>query len=120
MPRRKAEQKAAPNRRLRPATTLEARESQLVSLALEVAEERLLNRTATGQEITQILRMGSTKAQEELEKLRRENEFLKAKTDAIEASRKGDEIYEKALRAFRTYSGTKEYEDDEPYILGID
>ena len=37
-------------RRMRPALTPEARENQMISLAMDVAEERLRNGTASSQE----------------------------------------------------------------------
>lgn len=110
---------AEPVKKRKPALTAEAREARLVSLAYDVIEERLMNRTASAQETTTIIKLGSEKAQEELAKLRNENELLKAKTKAIYNSEEKDNIYEKALAAMRTYTGVEETEDD-PYILGID
>lgn len=95
-----------PKPRKRPATSPEAREQQLVSLAYDLVEQRLLDGTATSQETTHFLKIGSIKAQYELEKLRNENELLKAKTEALESAKRIDELYENAIAAMRTYSGS--------------
>lgn len=108
-----------PSKKPHNSTTSEAREAYLVSLAYDVIEQRLLNGTATAQETTTVIKLGSEKAQEELAKLRNENELLKAKTEALNESRDKENIYEKALAAMRTYTGMEETEDD-PYILRID
>jgi hypothetical protein len=94
-----------PRKRRPPATTPEARENQLVGYAYDLAEKQLLNGTASSQVITQFLKYGSATAQLEREKLRKENELLKAKTEAIASAKRVEEIYTKAMDAFRSYSG---------------
>lgn len=94
-----------------PATSLEDREGQLISLAYDVAEERLRNGTATSQEVTHFLKLGSTKARIEYEKLEREKELLTAKTEALQAQKHLEELFSDAISAFRRYSGDSEGED---------
>ncbi len=100
-------------KRGRPAKTLEGRENQLIALAYDVAEESLLNRTASSQIITELIHRGSTKVELEKEKLRAENELLKAKVEALKNAETTTELYEKALDAMRSYSGSsvQVYED---------
>ncbi len=100
-------------KRGRPAKTLEGRENQLIALAYDVAEEQLLARTASSQIITELMRRGSTKEELEKEKLREENELLKAKVESLKNAETTAELYEKALEAMRSYSGTSVnvYED---------
>lgn len=105
-----------PSRRPRTATTQEGREAQLVALAYDRVEQRLLDGTASGQEITALIKLGSEKAKLEREKLRNETEVLKSKKEVLDASKRTDEMYEKALAAMRAYSGIEEMEDD-PYLL---
>lgn len=100
-------------RRARPATSPEARENRLISLAYDVVEERLLNGTATSQETTSLLKLGSQKAQAELEKLRTENDLMKAKIEALESTKTSGELLERALAAFKSYSGHGDEEDME-------
>lgn len=103
----------SPKRRTRPATSPEARENRLISLAYDVVEERLLNGTATSQETTALLRLGSQKAQAELEKLRTENELMKTKIDVLESTKTSEELFARAIAAFKTYSGHGDDEDVE-------
>lgn len=98
-------------RRRAPATTPEARESQLISLAFDLVEKRMEKGTATSQEVTHFLKLGSSKERLELEKLQKENELLKARTDAIQSAKKVEELYLNALNAMRSYSGQDAVED---------
>lgn len=104
--------KKDPPKRLRPALTPEARENQLISLAYDLAEKQLLEGTASSQVITQFLKLGSIKERRELEKLEQENKLLIAKTEALESAKKMEGLYEEALQAFKTYSGSGGGSDD--------
>lgn len=89
----------------RPALTPEARENQLISLATNLAEQQLMDGTASSQVITHYLKLGTAKSQLELEKLKRENELLRAKTESIESAKRVEELYAKAIDAIKLYSG---------------
>lgn len=97
-------------RRPRPAMTPEARENQLIAMAYDLVEQRLIDGTATSQETTHFLKLGSMKARLEAEKLRKENELLEAKTEALQSAKRVEELYSEALNAMRAYSGNM---DDE-------
>ena len=99
----------------RPAISPEARENQLISLAVEVAEEQLRNRTASSQVITHFLKLATVKEQLEREKLEKENKLLDAKTGALESAGRVEELYKNALEAFRSYGGYGGGVDDEDY-----
>lgn len=92
-------------RKIRPALTPEARENQLIALAVDLVEERLLNGTASSQETTHFLKLGSMKNQLEMEKLKEENKLLQAKTEALQSAKKTEELFEEAINAMRRYSG---------------
>lgn len=92
-------------KRMRPALTPEARENRLISLAMDNAEEQLLNRTASSQVVTHYLKLGTQKYQMEIEKLKKENELLRAKTEAIESAKHIEELYADAIKAMQRYSG---------------
>ena len=94
-----------PKSKYKPATSPEARENQLISLATNLAEQQLMDGTASSQVITHYLKLGSTKNQLELEKLKRENELLRAKTESIESAKRVEELYSKAIDAIKLYSG---------------
>lgn len=101
---KKAEQKTF-DRKIRPALTPEARENQLIALAIDRAEQQLLDGTASSQVITHYLKLGSTKERLEKEKLERENELLRAKTESLQSMQRIEELYTNALNAMRTYNG---------------
>lgn len=95
-----------PRPSLKPAETVEDRENQLISLSIDLVEERLRNGTASAQEVCHFLKLGSMKERLERDKMAEEMKLLRAKTEALEAQKKNDEIYAEALMAFRRYSGT--------------
>lgn len=88
-----------------PALDPEARENQLISLATNLAEQKLMDGTASNQLIVHYLKLGSTKERLEKEKLEKENELLKAKTEALESAKKSEELYAEAIKAITRYSG---------------
>lgn len=90
---------------LRPAITPEGREQQMISLAMDLVEQRLRDGTASSQETTHFLKLGSTKNQLEVEKLKQETELLKVKQANLESSVRMEKLYSDAMDAMKTYSG---------------
>lgn len=115
MARRKATEPTETPKSLPPALTLEGRENQLIALAMDLAERRMLEGTASSQEVTHFLKLGSSKAVLERDRLREENKLLRAKTEALQAQRSNEELLSKALKALKSYRGESDYEDDEEY-----
>lgn len=101
------------SRRRPPAATPEARENQMIALAMDVVEKRLRNGTASSQETTHFLKLGSIKERRELLLLEQEIELKKAKTESIKSAERVEELYKEALNAMRTYSGANRKEDDD-------
>lgn len=101
------------NPRRAPAATVEARENQMVALAVDLAEKQLREGTASPSVVVHYLKLGTTKERLEKEKLQQENELLKAKTEALQATKQSEEIYSKVLSAIRAYSGQGEDDQDE-------
>lgn len=99
----------------RRAQTPEERENALIALAMDRVEERMQNRTATAQEYIQFIRMASTKARAEAEKVRLELELVQAKTENLRMQQKNDEMFSNAIKAFKRYSGVTEEEDEEEF-----
>lgn len=89
----------------RPALTPEARENQMISLAVDLAEKQLRDGTASSQVITHFLKLGTTRAELEKEKLRLENEKTKAQTTQIQSVDETRKIAEDAIKAMRNYQG---------------
>ena len=117
----KAPNSSGSPRRGRPALTPEARENQMISLAVDLVEQRLLDGTASAQETTHYLKLATRKARLEAEILEKQAKLIDAKTEALESQRHMESIYLEALNAMRSYSGNalprgdegEEPEDDE-------
>lgn len=93
----------------RPALTPEARENQLIAEAIDLVEQRILNGTASSQETTHFLKLGSTKAQYEKEVLKMQRDLMQAKIDNIKSYEKNEEFQQQVIEMFKKYSG----EDDD-------
>ena len=74
-------------------------------------EQRLLDGTASSQETTHFLKLGSMRNRLEMEKLEEENRLLKAKTESIQSQKKSEELFLEAINAFRSYSGKEDSDD---------
>lgn len=105
MPRRKAVSPSEPSQKMRPALTPEARENQLISLAVDLAEKQLREGTASSQVITHYLKLGSTKEKIEKEILEKQKELIEAKTRSYQSADEMKELYANALAAMRDYRG---------------
>lgn len=100
------------SKKIRPAITPEARENQLVSLAMDLAEQQLRDGTASSQVIAHFLKQGTEKAKYEIERLQQENRLLQAKTEALQSAKNIEELYGEAIKAMRNYGG---YGDPDDY-----
>ena len=112
MPKGKAASSSDSNSPLRPPTSLEAQENLMISLAVQCAEKQLRDGTASSQVITHYLKLGSSKERIEKEILEKQKELIEAKTKNLNSNSEAKELYNKALEAFRRYSGAGG-EDDE-------
>ena len=99
--------------KLPPATSPEHRESQLTSLAMDLAERQLREGTATSQVVTHFLKLASEKEKLEREILQSKKELMEEQTAALKSSKKTEELYEQALAAMQAYSGVDVPEEDE-------
>ncbi len=88
----------------RPALTPEARENQLVSLAVDLAEQQLRDGTASSQVITHYLKLASRRERLEREILEKQRDLYEAKTSAIKSSQKIEELYADAIEAMKRYN----------------
>lgn len=97
-----------------PALSPEAREEQLIALATDLVEQRLRDGTATSQETTHFLRRAAIKEKEriEMEILEKQKELITAKTEALQSTKRMEEVYTDALAAMRRYSGQGDSYDD--------
>lgn len=110
-PPRKAPKTEPTTRRRPPATTPEAREQQLISLAYDLAEKQLLDGTASSAVISQLLKAGTARDNLERKKIEMEIALGKTKQDSMASQAESQDMYEKALKAFKGYSGQDEEDD---------
>ena len=94
-----------------PARTSQARENQLIALAVDLAEKQLREGTASAQVITHYLKLGSTRERIEKEILQEQKALLQAKTENLQSQKRTEELYRNALDAMRIYSGGGRDED---------
>lgn len=104
-----------PTPKLRPALNPDARENQMIALAMDLVEQRLRDGTASSQETTHFLKLASPKNKLEQERLKLENELTAAKTKAIADAEEIKVLYEEALKAMRRYGGHGDEDDDYDY-----
>lgn len=94
-----------PRRPIRPATTVEGRENQMISLAESLAERQMREGTASAQVITHYLKLGSTREQLEQARIQHEIMLLSGKVEQINSGQRMEELYKEALGAMREYKG---------------
>ena len=111
MAKAKVTSSSNPQRRMRPALTPEARENQMISLAMDLAEQQLRDGTASSQLITEFVKRGSTKARLEKEILAEQKELMAAKTENLRSAQRIEELYADAIKAMRNYAGHGESDD---------
>lgn len=102
---------------MRPALTPEARENQLISLAVNLVEQRLIDGTASAQETVHFLKLASRKAKLENDRAEAELELMRAKAQAIYDQADIKALYKDAIEAMKRYSGhgSSSDEGDEYY-----
>lgn len=104
--------KGSAKERSRPALTPEARENQMISLAIDVAEQQLRDGTASSQVITHFLKLGSSKERLEKEILQEQKSLVKAKVDALKAAERIEQLYASAITAMRSYRSSDGAEEN--------
>ena len=97
----------------RRALSPEAREQQMISLAIDLAEQQLMNGTASAQVITHYLKLGSSKEKKDLEKAEAEIALMKARIESLQREERVEELFKSALDSFKIYSGQATTAEDE-------
>ena len=90
----------------------------MIAATYDLVERRILEGTASPSETVHFLRMGSPKARLEQVLLEEQIELTKAKAKAYQAAEHSDELYDKAIKAMRDYSGQareEEIDDSDVY-----
>lgn len=113
MPRKIIVNTSDSNQKMRPALTPEARENQMIALAMDLVEQRLLNGTASSQETTHFLKLASSKEKLEREKLQAEKQLLESKIKNLESQTATEVLYANAIKAMSIYTGNAQEGDDD-------
>ena len=111
MAKAKSGQSSGNTRQIRPALTPEARQNQLIALATDLVEKRLIEGTASSQETTHFLKLATQEAKLKVKILEKQEELISAKTESIKSSQRTEELYRDAIIAMRKYSGGGTDED---------
>lgn len=98
----------------RKAMDMDAREDQIIALAYDLAEKRIREGTASSQEVTHFLKLGSSKNRLEKQVLAEQVKLITAKTSAIETGKNLGELYANAVKAMQSYQGGAANEDEDP------
>lgn len=88
----------------KPATNPEAREKQLTSYAVNLAEKQLLDGTASAAVITHFLKIASSREVIEREILDKQAKLMDAKTSSIAKDREAEDYGKAAIEAMKSYS----------------
>lgn len=99
--------------RMRPASTPDGRENQMISLAMDCAEQQLRDGTASSQIICHYLKLATEERRLERERMAEENKLIKARTEQIQSQQRIEELYANAIKAMRTYGGHGDEDEDE-------
>lgn len=108
-----ATEKSSPRRP--PAKTPEAREQQLISLAVDLAEQQLASGTASAQVITHYLKLATEREKAEVSRIKKDNQLTDAKIEQMASVARQEELYKEALSAMRAYSGQTPLPSEEMY-----
>lgn len=87
------------------ARTLEARENEMISLAVDAAEKKLRDGTAPTAIIVHYLRLGTVMAEKEKRELEEKIKLLEAKTESLKASKMDAEYYDNLVSVIKSYQG---------------
>lgn len=102
-----------PSKPRRKALSPEARENQLISYAMDLVEQRLIDGTASSQETTHFLKLATNKAQLENKLLEAQTEMAIAKKEALQSQKRSEELFAEAMKAFRVYSGNGDSDESD-------
>ena len=98
--------KTAGNRReISPAKTPEDQEQRMINLTMRQTEQMLKEGRAPAPVLVHFLRLATEKTKLENKKLESDMKLAEAKIKVMESQKHSDELYEKALAAFKSYGG---------------
>lgn len=92
------------SRASKPASTPEARERQLVNLAVDLAEKQLRDGTASPSVINHFLKIASQRETLEREILEKQSRLIEAKASSITKDKEVEELAKAAIEAMKNYN----------------
>ena len=99
-------------KKMRPALTLEAEENEMIALAMDLTKKRMLEGTATSQEIVHFLKLGSTREKREQEMMEKKMTVMDAQVKEYESADDFRQMIEEAMNAFKGYRTTDMSDED--------
>lgn len=101
----------------RHAMSLENREQQLITLAVDLAEKQMREGSASSQLITHYLKLATTKEKIEQETMLANQKLIMAKVESLQSASKIEELYKEAISAMKRYGGNSNepVNDDDDY-----
>ena len=91
-------------RQSKPANNPEAREMQLVNLAVNLAEKQLLDGTASPSVISHFLKIASKREVLEREILEKQSKLIQAKSESITKGKEAEDLAKEAIEAMKAYN----------------
>lgn len=88
----------------------DARTQQMISLAVDLAEQKLRDGTATSQIIEHYLKLAAKRTDLDIQIAEQQLALMRAKTAAIESDNSEKRDYAQVLEAMREYNGIGEYD----------
>ena len=97
-------------------TSPKARQEMIIAKAMDLAERKIEDGTASSQLICHFLKMNDPDDQIRHEILEKKRDLLVAQTENIKASQRTEEALNRVVLAMKKYSGVATtYDDDEDY-----
>lgn len=115
MKRKKNEQTGGITMEFPPAMNRKDQEDQCTNLAYNLVAQRLRDGTATSQETTYFLKIGSTRERYERRLMELQEELIQTKIESNRREKASEEIAANAIAAMKRYQGN--YDDEEVVIL---
>lgn len=113
MARTKKESPESKKRKTAPASTPEGRQAQIAAAAVDLAEKRILDGTASNQLVLHYLKIADPMRKVEQEILEKQKELIVAKTENLASQKKIEELYADAIKAMTRYNGGSTEDDYE-------
>lgn len=101
-----------PRKKQVPARDPEVRENQLIALAVDLAEKKLRDGTASSQIITTLLNLATTKYKLEMKRIESDIRLKESKAKSLLDSEDLKELYAGAIDAMRSYRGHSDEEEE--------